>query len=147
MLAQRENPPVRRRELMTIYFTVVEYHALEILCHRLLCIPGLDAKSASCHRDALSSALGILRKLHKLDPRSLVRVCWPLLVTADAVEDSEDKRWIQQAVEQVRRDTGSSGWLSERLNSVWAGHGFQQPRKALPSPAVSNNAYSVIFDG
>ena len=145
MLAQRENPPIRLRELMTIYFTVVEYHALEILCHRLICLPMAEERSASCHRNSLANALGILRKLYKLDPRSLVRVCWPLLVTADSVEDPEDKRWIQQAVEEVRRGTGSSVWLSERLDSVWAGRGFQQPLKANVLSPCSGVDNSVIF--
>ena len=126
MLAQRDNPPIRLRELMTIYFTVAEYHALELLCHRFICLPEAAGKSGSCHQDALAHVLGILRKLYKQDPRSLVRVCWPLIVAADSTENTEDKRWIQQAVEEVRRATGSSAWLGEKLESAWAGQGFRQ---------------------
>jgi len=147
MLGQREDPPIRLRELQTIYSVVGEYHALEIVCHRAICIPQAGGRRPACHRDALANVLGVCRKMMKRNPRVMVRLIWPLVVAAESVDDADDKRWIQETVETVRRDTGSSSWLAEGLDDIWASPACPQQLTGSLSPRIPRaGTISAISD-
>lgn len=83
------------------------------MLHRLGCA-NVDKLRPKCGKtcrvlqELVAKLLSVLRKLRAIDPRTLARVCWPLAVAAEVIEDPVELSWVQQTVETSRQLTGSS---------------------------------------
>lgn len=113
-MSRKHDAPIRARELHTIYFAVAEYHALEITCHRNLCLDFKKGRASTRHQDAISNLMETIRKLMAMDHRPMARVSWPLAVAMEAANKPEDKGWIRESVRTVRRNIGTVAWLNRK---------------------------------
>jgi hypothetical protein len=83
------------------------------MLHRLACT-NTDKKQPKCDKtcrvlkELVANLMAVLKKLRAIDPRTLARVCWPLAVAAEVVEDPSELLWVQQTVETSRLVSGSS---------------------------------------
>lgn len=98
-IAEAEKPTARPRELQTIYYSVAEYHALQVVSHQR------DGNEAD---EVAAKLLSVLKKASAIDPRPLARVQWPLAVAAGAVKNAKDKIWIQETIDKTRLIIGAS---------------------------------------
>ena len=102
-IAEAERPTVRPRELQTIYYSVAEYHALQVVSHQ---------RDGNGVDEVASKLLSVLKKASAIDPRPLARVRWPLAVAAGAVKDAGEKMWIHETTDKTRVITGASAYTT-----------------------------------
>jgi hypothetical protein len=98
-LSQRSPSGLRKRVLQTIYFSVAEYHATELLLHQRSCPRG----ELFCHRKSLHAAMDILRKISRDDDSKLGRAVWVMAVVGELVSEADHRRWIQEATIRTHR--------------------------------------------
>jgi hypothetical protein len=82
--------------------------------HRLACA-NIDEKRQQkcgnqCHlfQEIVAKLISVLKKVRVIDPSTLSRVCWPLAVAAEVVEDPAEQLWIRETVKVSQQVTGSS---------------------------------------
>ncbi|KAL6228667.1 major facilitator superfamily domain-containing protein [Aspergillus navahoensis] len=97
--SQRSASGLRKRELQTIYFSVADYHATNLLLHQRSCV----AEDLECHRKSLEAALEILRKISRDDDSKLGRLLWVMAVVADVASEADHRHWIQEALTRTHR--------------------------------------------